>query len=147
MNYYFHDAAPGRVTGVAALKTLDPGKHADYRGIDGWTGRDARAAEVKGVAFPQLLAPVDDLPPATLITSIREEGEKRVVSGVSHDNGEVASVNVNGTSAKITVQHAGVADWVVTFDAPTDGRYLAKATDRAGNSERIPHELRVDAAH
>ena len=147
VNYYFHDAALGRVTRVAALKTLDPAKHADYHGIDGWTGRDTRAAVVKDVAFPQLLAPVDDLPPATLMTSIREEGEKRIVSGVSQDDGEVATVTVNGKSAKITVQHAGVADWVVTFDGPTDGRYLAQATDRAGNSERIPHELRVVATH
>jgi len=142
VSYYFHDTGRGTVTRVAGVKTLDPVKHADYRGIDGWTGRDARAAEVKAVAFPQLLAPVDDLPPATLVTGIRVEAGKRVVSGVSHDNGEIATVTVNGTSAKITAQHAGVADWVVTLDATADGHYTATTIDRAGNVELIPHKFR-----
>jgi len=140
VSYYFHDApAPGASTRVAGAKTLDPVTDAAYRRIDGWTGGDARAAAATGVPFPQLLAPVDDLPPATLITGIRADGARRVVRGVSHDNGEVAAVTVNGRPATITSQHAGVADWVVTLDAPADGRYAAAATDRAGNSELTPH--------
>ena len=59
--------------------------------------------------------------------------------GVSHDNGEIATVSVNGHPAKITSQHAGVADWIITLDAPADGRFLAQATDRAGNVELMPH--------
>lgn len=33
----------------------------------------------KDIQFPELLAPVDDLPPATLITKIQSEGDKRQV--------------------------------------------------------------------
>lgn len=86
-----------------------------YRSIEGWTGPEARAGEAKGIDFPQLLAPVDDLPPATLITSIQTSGGQRTVRGVSHDNGAIAIVSVNGRPAMITSQHAGVADWIVTW--------------------------------
>ena len=142
MNYYFHGTtAPGTVTRVASTATPQALKEGDYRSIDGWTGPEARATATKGITFPQLLAPVDDLPPATLMTSIQPAGTKRSVRGISHDNGEIATVSVNGQRATITAQHAGVADWIITLDAPTDGRYLAKATDRAGNAELTPHEV------
>ncbi|HWN95211.1 MAG TPA: hypothetical protein VNT99_09270, partial [Methylomirabilota bacterium] len=91
--------------------------------------------------FPQLLAPVDDLPPATLITSIQSKGTQRIVRGISHDNGRIATVTVNGQKATITTQHSGVADWIISLDAPAAGRYLAKATDHAGNAELTPHEV------
>ncbi len=147
VGYYFHGTPKkGTVTRVAEARLLDAAKDTDYRSVSGWTGRDARAAEVKPVAFPQLLAPVDDLPPATLITGIKVEGGKRIVCGVSHDNGEVAAVSVNGRPATITTQHAGVADWVVTLDPPTDGQYVATATDQAGNVELVPHALRTQPA-
>jgi len=61
------------------------------------------------------------------------------VRGISHDNGEIATVSVNGRPATITAQHAGVADWTITLDAPADGRHIAKATDLAGNAELVPH--------
>ncbi len=99
------------------------------------------AAEAKGIVFPQLLAPVDDLPPATLITIIQREGGKQVVSGSSHDNGKIATVSVNGLPATITTQDAGVAEWSITLDAPADGCYLATATDFAGNAELTPHQI------
>ncbi len=141
-SYYFHDTpAPGKVTRVASVKTPQAMKDGEYRSIDGWTGKEVRAAEVKRMAFPQLLAPVDDLPPATLITSIQPNGTQRIVRGISHDNGEIATITVNGRPATITTQHAGVADWAITLDAPPDGRYNAKATDFSGNAERMSHEL------
>ena len=86
---------------------------------------------------------MDDLPPATSITGIKAEGAKRTVRGVSHDDGEIATVSVNGRNSTITAQHAGVADWVITLDAPADGRYLAAATDRAGNVELVPHSYQA----
>lgn len=142
IRYYFHDTPrPGTVTHVASVKTLPTGND-DYRSIDGWTGREARAAEVQGVEFPELLTPVDDLPPATLITRITIEGTKYVVYGVSHDNGEITSVVVNGRTAKILAQDAGVVDWRVEIDAPADGRVVAAAVDRAGNVELTPHSVR-----
>jgi hypothetical protein len=82
-----------------------------------------------------------------LITSIKSEGAKRIVRGVSHDNGEIATVSVNGHPATITAQHAGVADWMITLDGTADGRYIAQATDCARNAERMPHDLTERAAH
>ena len=146
VRYYFHDS-PGSVTRVASVKTPVVLQGADYRSIDGWTGPEARAAEIKGIPFPELLAPVDDLPPATLITSIEPAGVQRLVRGVSHDNGEIASVTVNGRPAAITAQQAGVADWTITLDRPADGRYVAQATDGARNIELQPHTLRARQAH
>ena len=146
VSYYFHDTpTQGAVTRVSHAKLLDAMQDSNYRSIDGWTGRDARAAEVNGVTFPQLLAPLDDLPPATLITSIQMAGVQRIVRGVSHDNSDIATVSINGHPAKITTQHAGVADWTLTLDTPADGHYIATATDRAGNVELTPHDLRERA--
>ena len=146
VRYYFHGGgAPGAVTRVASVQTPLEIEGGAYRSIAGWTGPDARAAGVKGVPFPQLLTPVDDLPPATLITSIQTVGNQRTVRGVAHDNGQIATVSVNGRPATITSQHAGVADWIITLAAPADGRYLAQATDLAGNAERMPHQVTPSA--
>ena len=68
------------------------------------------------------------------------EREVKVQVPIKRDNGEIATVSVNGRPATITTQHAGVADWIITLAAPADGRYLAQATDRAGNAERMPHK-------
>ena len=142
VSYSFHDTpTPGAIRRVASVHTPDAMKSDDYRSIDGWTGPGSRAAEVKGIAFPQLLAPVDDLPPATLITDIQHDGARRTVRGVSHDDGSIATVSVNGHPATITTQHSGVADWTITIDAPADGRFTAKATDLVGNAECMPHQV------
>lgn len=145
-SYYFHDTpAPGMMTRVASMNLPQINNDTAYHPIADWTGPEARAAEVKDMTFPELLAPVDDVPPATLITSFAADGAKRIVRGVSHDDGEIATVTVNGHSATIITQHAGVADWTLTLDVPADGRYLAKATDSAGNTELTPHEVGTNA--
>ncbi|OAI57979.1 hypothetical protein AYO49_01685 [Verrucomicrobiaceae bacterium SCGC AG-212-N21] len=142
VSYSFHDTpTPGAVRRVVSVHTPAAMKDGDYRSIEGWTGLEARAAEIKGSAFPELLAPVDDLPPATLITGILPDGGRRTVRGVSYDNGLIATVSVNGHPATISAQHAGVADWTIKLDAPPDGRFTAKATDFAGNAELTPHEI------
>jgi hypothetical protein len=87
------------------------------------------------------LTPAKNQPPATLITQIRVVGNQRIVSGVSHDNDEVAMVTVNGERARIVAQQAGIADWTITLDAPENGQWSAHAQDRDGNRERMPHEL------
>ncbi len=146
VSYYFHDTpAPGATTRVASMKLPQIINDGAYRSIADWTGPEARAAEVKRISFPELLAPVDDLPPATLITSITSEDAKRIVRGVSHDNGEIATITVNGHPATIITQEAGIADWTLTLDAPADGRYVAQSTDRANNAELTPHEVRQHA--
>src|SRR5262249_5080808 len=103
------------------------------------TGRDVVARDEKDVPFPTLLAPVDDLPPATMITSVVRSGSKLLVRGVSQDNEEVAAVTVNDQPAAITATRCGIADWEVTRAAPSGGALVAEARDRAGNREKLPH--------
>src|SRR5207244_11877350 len=64
------------------------------------TGMDTVVAEVGDVEFPKLLDPVDDLPPATVITHVWRQGANLLVRGVTSDNGVVTKVVVNGREAK-----------------------------------------------
>ncbi|WP_241180040.1 G8 domain-containing protein [Humisphaera borealis] len=141
VRYYFHDwPAAGEVTRVISERSLDIESRGDFRIIDGWTGGEARAGIAAGVVFPQLLHLSDNLPPATLITQVRTEDNRRIVSGVSHDNGEIATVSVNGQPATITARHAGVADWTITLEASNDRAYVGRSVDRAGNVEHTTHQ-------
>ena len=139
--YYFYDQPTAKgVTKVMSARF--PDRLEGFGEIEGFTGRDVRAASAEGVAFPQLLDPVDDLPPATLITGTRVgKGGELVVSGVSHDNGEIGSVQVNGTAAEVRPCSPGVVNWSVTLKAGADERLVAVATDAAGNRERTPAQF------
>lgn len=140
--YYFYDFfAPRRTTKVVSVKFTDLLTSADFKSVDGFTGPDVRAADVTGVEFPTLLEPVDDLPPATIITSIRKHEGKVRVRGVSHDNGEIAAVIVNGNPARALTHHAGVVDWEIEIDRPANGIIEAMATDKAGQNEIVSHRL------
>ena len=66
-------------------------------------------------------------------------GKKRIVHSVVHDNTAIAKIIINGQTAQITHQSAGVADWVITIDAPADGRYTASAIGHAGNVQVTSH--------
>ena len=139
--YYFHDyPAQGHVTKVISAKFTGELNDA-YRRIEDFTGKDVRATEAKDAAFPTLLEPVDDLPPATMITSIQTAKGRLVVRGVSHDNGDIASVTVNDRAAKIISSHAGVADWEISLklDKTSRKRLVAQAVDCAGNTEKTGH--------
>lgn len=117
---FLHNSAIWRVLGLIESHGLNSGySPSPLRKDDGLTGKDVRAAEVNGITFPQLLAPMDNLPPATLTTSVPPEGARQMVRGISHDDGEIAIVSVNGHPATITTRHAGIADWVITLDAPS----------------------------
>ena len=139
---YLHDwFGPGRTAKVVA--TNAPDKDADglrYAPLPSVTGEESVAAEVSGVEFPELLHPVDDLPPATVILSVRRDGVEYVVRGVSHDNGEIARVMVNDREAKIVKAEYGVADWEARV-APADGKLVALAVDAAGNAEQLAHQI------
>ena len=89
--------------------------------------------------FPTLVDPVDDLPPATMITGVRSVGGALQVSGISEDNDKIASVTVNGQKARIVRQSPGLAEWEITIAPPRDGTILAAARDAAGNVERVGH--------
>jgi hypothetical protein len=101
-------------------------------------------AEVKGLAWPLLLNPVDDLPPATIILSVRREGDKLLDKGVSHDNGVIRSVTVNGQAAKLEVIQPGLVDWTIHLPLPRDGRVVAAPVDEAGNRETLAHAVVVE---
>jgi hypothetical protein len=142
--YYFHDYfGRGEVTKVVSAKFPEAASGADFHEITGFTGKDVRAAEVKGVAFPTLLDPVDDLPPATMITSVRRDGANLSVCGITQDNGDIAAITVNGHAARIVSLHAGVADWEISLAIPADGRVLATAADKSGNVEKTGHEVKL----
>ena len=138
--YYFHDSAGGsKGKAVRVVSEKFPGLMKDgheYKQVANFTGKRVRAAEVDGVEFPTLLEPVDDLPPATMITSVRRENGKLIVRGVTHDNGEIATVTVNGKPANVVAQHAGVADWEATVEGGAVKELTAGATDKAGNEEK-----------
>lgn len=145
--YYIHDYyGPGRHAKIVSTKAPSlVGDGNKYRQEPPLTGDESVVAEVSDVAWPKLLDPVDDLPPATAITQTRRAGDKLIVSGVSHDNGEIVSVAVNGQKATIVSQSAGVADWSIELAPPSDGKIAAAATDRMGNVELTPHRIQVDS--
>jgi RNA polymerase sigma factor (sigma-70 family) len=96
--------------------------------------------------FPRPLDPVDDLPPVTVITQVRQEGGKVVVRGTTSDNGTVKKVLVNDREARSLAPN--YSQWEVVLDGVKPGRLrlVAKAEDEAGNVEKVPHTLTVPVA-
>jgi hypothetical protein len=137
---YYGKGRHAKVVSTRAKDLLADGNK--YRQDPPLTGNESVAAEVKNVKFPQLLDPVDDIPPATIITTIRKDGETFVVRGICHDNGKIATVRVNGKAATLDHATAGVTDWSVGLDAPATGTFVAQGIDDAGNAEKTPHEVR-----
>ncbi len=142
---YLHDYfGPGQHAKVVSDRAPDLARDNEkYTKVARLTGEKSLAAEVTNVEFPQLLDPVDDQPPATVILSIRRRAGQVTVTGVSHDNGEISQVMVNGKEASIVSQAAGVADWEITL-AP-DKQLTAHAIDDAGNVEQRPHKVSLAA--
>ena len=130
VSYFFHEAEGTKP--VVSAKFPDVLKEAEFVTVPNFTGPEVRAANVANVAFPTLLEPTDDVPPATLVTSVSNTSGKWKLRGVSHDNGTVASVTVNGAKATILSQASGVADWEITL---SESPKSAHATDAAGNVE------------
>jgi hypothetical protein len=143
---YLHDwFGPGRDAKVVSTRTQElKADGLKYREEFPLTGDESRVAEVKEIAFPQLLGPVDDLPPATVITHVgRAEGGKVVVRGSTSDNGTIKTVRVNGREARSV--GANFAEWEVVLDDVRSGelKLEAQAEDAAGNIEKRPHVLTV----
>jgi hypothetical protein len=138
--YFLHDYfGPGKhakIVSVKAKHLIEDGN--TYREQRPLTGDETRVAEVTDVKWPQLLDPVDDVPPATVITSVRGEGGKLLVRGISHDNGKIVAIKVNDLEARVVSTRSGVVDWEATLPAPA-GQLVAYATDDAGNVEKTAH--------
>jgi hypothetical protein len=143
--YYIHDYyGPGRHAKIVSTKAKNVlGDGNTYRSEPPLTGDESVVAEVKNVEWPKLLDPVDDQPPATVITQLRRAGAKWLVTGISHDNGEITTITVNGQPAKVVARNAGVVDWTIEIESPSDGRVLAQAADEAGNVEQTGHAIKV----
>jgi hypothetical protein len=144
--YYFHGyPKQGSVALVAHLDVADQDPARDFQKANFLKSEKLRTAELKDVRFPtDLLAPVDDLAPATIITSVERRAGKLLVRGVTHDNGAVRVVAVNGAEAKLQSVQSGLVDWEALVDGPADGLLAAIATDQAGNAETPGHRLRVE---
>ena len=95
--------------------------------------------------YPKPLDPVDDLPPATVITHVtRPAAGKLLVRGTTSDNGPVKRVLVNGIAARATA--ANFAEWEAALESVPAGAVTltAHAEDAAGNVERLPHVVTVN---
>ncbi len=138
---YVHDYfGPGRDAKVVSTKThelKDDGL--DYKDVPLLTGDESRAAEVHNIDFPKLLDPVDDQPPATVVTQVSRtaDGQWRV-HGVASDDGVIRTVIVNGRPATATAPN--FAEWEVVLDAATDA-ITAHAEDAADNVETHAHRV------
>ena len=141
---YLHDYyGAGRHAKVVSTRAKDLiGDGGKFRAEPPLTGDESRVTEVADVKFPQLLDPVDDLPPTTVITHIRKmNGGKLQVAGTTADNGAVKRVVVNGKEAKAVTPN--FAQWDIVLSMPPDGvRILeAFAEDSAGNIEKRAHAV------
>lgn len=143
---YLHDwFGPGKTAMVVSIKSgeykADPTKfHAEKF----TTGDESRLAEVKGIAWPQLLDPVDDLPPTTVITHVIKQADgKLLIRGTTADNGTVRRVVVNGKDA--TATRPNFAEWEIVLPASRQEMLplSAHAEDAAGNIEKRGHEMIV----
>ena len=130
--YFLHDYfGPGKHAKVISSRAKDLLADGNkYRKENGLTGNESLVTEVSDVDFPELLHPVDDLPPCTIITRIDETNDRLRVRGTTHDNGVVKTVSVNGKPARILNQVHGVADW--SIDLPKSKSVTATATDATG---------------
>ncbi|MCO6459608.1 MAG: G8 domain-containing protein [Pirellulaceae bacterium] len=140
---YYGDGLHAKV--VSTRDSWWRGDGQQYRADPPLTGDESVAATVKDVEFPELLQPTDDQPPATVILGVQRSGGKLIVQGVSHDDGQVRQVQVNGMPAEMTTATPGVTDWRIELDAGQTATLSALAVDDAGNIELTPHVLELAA--
>jgi hypothetical protein len=138
---YLHDwYGTGQHAKIVSTKTRElKGDGNAYTEEVGLTGDESRVAKVTNVTFPKLLDPVDDLPPATVITSVTKDGDKLLVRGTTGDNGTVKRVLVNGVEAKSTRDN--FAEWEAVV--PMAKSVSAYSEDAAGNVEKLRHEITI----
>jgi hypothetical protein len=144
---YLHDwFGAGRDALIASTRSLEYRRERGrYRAEPELTGDESRVAEVSSTPFPELLEPVDDLPPSTVITHIRQDGETIVAKGTCSDNGTVKRVVISGVEARAIV--GNFAEWEAAVPHKVaDGSTLklsAHAEDEAGNVESLPHAAMI----
>ncbi|HLQ47292.1 MAG TPA: hypothetical protein VK137_21285, partial [Planctomycetaceae bacterium] len=106
-----------------------------YKSDPPLTGDESRVLEVRDIPFPQLLDPIDDQPPATVITHIARTADGWLVRGSASDNGEITRVVVNGAAARAVRNN--FAEWEITLhNIPSE--IASSGADAAGNTEQLP---------
>jgi G8 domain len=147
--YYFHDFfKKGEVIKVASTRYPELVK-TGLGERKGFTGKQVLAADAGNVPFPRLLDPVDDLPPATVITSpapgatVRLVNGKLIVRGTTTDNTRTRRVVVNGVEA--TSVDYNFHQWEVRLANVKPGllTLTAQGEDPAKNVEKLPHRLSI----
>jgi hypothetical protein len=153
-HWAFHPLSPSVMVDSYAIHQCEYGlwrpvyvQHA-YRGLLMDQIAQQRVFSPTGAApvesdFPSPLDPVDDAPPATVITYTgRSEDGRLIVRGSTSATGVVSRVLVNGQEAQAI--DAGFAQWQATLDDPGLGASVsAYAEDAAGNVEPNPHVVFV----
>ncbi len=112
-----------------------------YKSESPLTGDESRVTEVRDIPFPNLLDPVDDLPPSTVITSVTRKSDGWLIRGWAEDNGEIKQVTVNGVAARAVRDN--FAEWEVILAGPELTELTASASDSTGNSEKVPHIWKI----
>ena len=150
ITFYFHDFPnKGQTSKVVSVKYPELMKGAQFRSREGFTGENARLALVKEVPFPKLLDPVDDLPPATVITfpqpgtTVKKQGSTLIVRGTTTDNQQVRRVQVNGVDAKSLDYNFHRWEARLKNVKPGPLTLITQAVDVAGNQEKVPHKVVV----
>lgn len=141
---YLHDwFGPGRTARIVSARSKElKNDGLEYRQEPLLTGDESRVAEVREVAFPNLLDPVDDLPPTTVVTAVVRSKDGWIVRGTTADGGVVKAVRINGLAARSLRDN--FAEWEATLNS--DGKVLevrAHAEDAAGNVEKLAHVVSV----
>jgi hypothetical protein len=142
---YLHDHyGPGRTALVVSQRSpeykADPNK---FREDAPLTGDESRVSEVSGVEFPELLAPVDDLPPQTVITHVIPQQDGRcLVRGTVSDNSQIKRVIVNEKDATLD---SATGHWEINLprkdNAPLE--ISAHSEDVSGNVEKLAHAVNL----
>ena len=105
---YIHDhfgrGRHAKVVSTAAKDLIGDGNK--YTSQPPLTGNEARVAEVADARWPELLNRVDDVPPATIVTSVIRRAGDIVIHGVSHDDGKITAITVNNRQANVVATPA-----------------------------------------
>jgi hypothetical protein len=148
---YIHDHfGPGRhakVVSTRAKDLLNDGNK--YVESPPLTGNESRVAEVSGIEFPKVLDPVDDLPPASVVTfptagaPVKAVDGVLIIRGTTTDNTQTKRVSVNGVPAKNTGFDFHQWEVQLTGVKPGKLKLVTDAEDVSGNHEKTPHELEI----
>ncbi len=107
-----------------------------YKSAPPLTGDESRVLEIRDVLFPQLLYPIDDQPPSTVITRVIRSTDGWLIRGSAADSGEIKQVTVNGVAAHAVRDN--FTEWEVTLPKQDLVEITASARDAAGNIEKQP---------